>query len=76
MMAELECEPEQFRGRIIFMSMYGDIEWEKKETKNIVLRILLMLQIMLENSRNGIRRFSGLDKKKKWFGNHVHRLRL
>ena len=27
MMAELRCEPEQFQGRIIFMSMYNDIKW-------------------------------------------------
>ena len=25
MMAELRCEPEQFKGRIIFRSMYNDI---------------------------------------------------
>ena len=27
MMAELECEPEQFQRRIIFMSMFNDITW-------------------------------------------------
>ena len=27
MMAELKCEPEQFQGRIIFMSMFNDIIW-------------------------------------------------
>ena len=27
MMAELKCEPEQFQGRIIFMSMYNYITW-------------------------------------------------
>ena len=27
MMAELRCEPEQFKGRIIFMSMYNDTIW-------------------------------------------------
>ena len=40
MMTEIKCEPEQFPGRIIFMSMYNDIVWEKKETKKCVLRIL------------------------------------
>ena len=30
MMSELKCEPEQFQGRIIFMSMYNDIEWRTK----------------------------------------------
>ena len=27
MISELKCEPEQFKGRIIFMSMYTDIHW-------------------------------------------------
>ena len=27
MMAESKCEPEQFKGRIIFMSTYNDIDW-------------------------------------------------
>ena len=29
MVSELKCEPEHFRGRIIFMSMYNDFEWKK-----------------------------------------------
>ena len=29
MMAELKCEPEQFQGRIIFMSMHNDIIWRE-----------------------------------------------
>ena len=27
MMGELQCEPENFTGKIIFMSMYNDIVW-------------------------------------------------
>ena len=27
MMAELRCEPKQFKGRFIFMSMYNDMKW-------------------------------------------------
>ena len=39
-MTETQCEPEQFQGRIIFMSMYNDIAWgDEKKTKNYVLRI-------------------------------------
>ena len=30
MMAESKCEPEQFEGRIIFMSMYNDIAWRER----------------------------------------------
>ena len=28
MMNEMQCEPEPFTGRIIFMSMYNDVVWE------------------------------------------------
>ena len=27
MMTESKCEPEQFTGRVIFVSMYNDIDW-------------------------------------------------
>ena len=27
LLADLQCEPEDFTDRIIFMSMYNDIEW-------------------------------------------------
>ena len=30
MMAELQCEPENFTGRNIFMSMFNDIVWDAK----------------------------------------------
>ena len=33
MMTELQFEPGNFKGRIIFMSMYNDIEWDKQGTK-------------------------------------------
>ena len=35
MMTEIQCEPEQFTGRIIFMSKYNDIVWgEKRKLQN------------------------------------------
>ena len=57
MMTESKCEPEQLKGRIIFMSMYNDIDWRKRETKKIVLRMLSELLSMLEDSREDIGRF-------------------
>ena len=41
-------------------TLYG----EKKETEKPVLRILLLLQIILGNSRKDIGRFLGLDQKR------------
>ena len=41
MMTELQCELEQFKGRIIFMSMYNDIVWENEETQESVRKFQL-----------------------------------
>ena len=64
MVTEIKCEPEQFQGRIVFMLMFHDIYGKKKETEKTVLRILLLLQVMLENSLKDILRFLGLDQKR------------
>ena len=64
MMTEVQCELEQFFGRIIFMSMYQDMYGEKKKTKNCVLRIPHPWQDMQEDSHTDIGRFSGLNQKR------------
>ena len=64
MMTELQCEPEHFIGRIIFMSLYNDIVWENEETKTIVLRILLQLQTMLTDSRQDVGHFWDQDPRR------------
>ena len=45
-MKEQECDPEQFKGRIIFMSMFNEIVWGEKGkdgtwTRKQVVRNLL-----------------------------------
>ena len=30
LMTELQCEPEHFKGRITFLSMYNDIVWRER----------------------------------------------
>ena len=40
MMAESKCDPEQFKGRIIFMWMYNDIDGETEETENCIANAL------------------------------------
>ena len=35
MMTEIQCESEQFSGRIIFMSMYNDIVWGEKGNEDL-----------------------------------------
>ena len=64
MMTELQCEPEQLKGRIIFMSLYNDIVWENEETKTIVLRILSKLQSMLADSHQDVGPFWDQDPRR------------
>ena len=35
LMRELQCEPEHFNDRVIFMSMYNDIPWQEKRKNNV-----------------------------------------
>ena len=53
MMTESKCEPEQSKRKIIFMSMYSDIDRVKR------VRMLSELPSMLEDSRDDIGRFQG-----------------
>ena len=71
MMAESRCEPEQFKGRVIFMSMYNDMIWGTPGNH----------ENCMANSRNVAacaNKFSqecwlslGLGCEKKWYGTHV-----
>ena len=35
MMGELQCEPENFTRKVIFMSMFNDIVWQKEVMNNV-----------------------------------------
>ena len=37
MMTKIQCELEQFKGRIIFMSMYNDIVWGEKGNNELLI---------------------------------------
>ena len=50
LMTDWQCEPENLKGRIIFLSIYNDIEWKATGTKNNVNTIHRQLRILLANS--------------------------
>ena len=68
-MNEFKCEPEQFKGRIIFMSMKNDHVWrEQVNTEKCEKKVTVV---------NYARRFPhghwsylGLGSEKKWYGTH------
>ena len=63
-MSDLNCTPEQFKGRIIFMSMYNDIIREIHRTNKYVLLILSLWKTMQEGSLSNIGHSSGRDQKR------------
>ena len=71
MMTELKCEPEHFQGRIIFMSMYNDIDLGKRGNKE---NCIANANKVTEYARKFIRRhwsFPRPGSEKKWCGTHV-----
>ena len=50
-MTELQCGLEQFKDRIIFMSMYNDIVWRERGNTDKWKTNSVQLRIMLADSR-------------------------
>ena len=64
-MTEIQCELEQFPGRIIFMSMYNDIVWERTRKRRImVCEFPNLCGLCEKDSRTDIGRFLGLDQRR------------
>ena len=63
-MTDLQCEPENFNDRIIFMSMYNDIARGEKETQKDVNTIHRQLRITLANSLAVVGLSWSLDQKR------------
>ena len=63
LMRDLQCVPEHFKDRIIFMSMYNEIAWqEKKEIQKDLNTIHRQMRNMLVNSLAVIGLSWGLDQ--------------
>ena len=73
MMTETKCLPKQFQRRIIFMSMYNDIVWEKKGNK--VLCITNPHKVTEYATRFASCHLSilGLGSEMKWHGTHSYK---
>ena len=74
MMAESKCEPEQFKGRIIFMSMYNDIDWTKRGKKEHCIASTLRVSEYAPRFTQGHWSCLGPGPEKKWYGTHVNKL--
>ena len=68
MMTETKCEPEHFKDRINFMSMYNDIEWDRRGTKDRCEHNSQMIANCARRFPRGHWSFLGPGSEKKWYG--------
>ena len=66
MMTKSKCEPEQFKGKIIFMPMYNDIDWTKRGNKETCVANALRVT-------EYARRFTQGHWSFLWYGTHAHK---
>ena len=71
MMAKSKCEPEQLEGRIIFMSMYNDIDWRKRGNKENCIANALKVAGHARRFQQRPWSFLGPGSEKKWYGTHI-----
>ena len=69
-MGELQCEPENITGRIIFMSMFNDIVWNAKGNDKLCLNHSKTIKEYAERFPRGHWSFLGLGSEKKWYGTY------
>ena len=72
-MRELQCEPENFTGRIIFMSMFNDIVWDHKGNNEMCENNSKTIQKYARRFPRGHLSFLGPGSEKKWYGTHDHK---
>ena len=70
LMTESKCELEQFKGRIIFMSMYNDIGWTKRRNKENCFANALRVIEYARSFTQGHWSFLEPGSQKKWYGTY------
>ena len=68
-------EPEQFQGRIIFMSMFNDIIWRSEDNARECIANVTLVTLCGKRFPPGRWSFFGFGTEKKWCSNHIDRPR-
>ena len=66
-------EPEQFQGRIIFMSMFNDIIWGKKDIETDCIANSSLVSLFAKRFPARRWSFLGLGSEKKWYSTYNER---
>ena len=67
---KLNVEPEDFTGRIIFMSMFNDISWVSKENQQECELSAQLVSMYAKRFSPGRWSFLGPVSEKKWYSSH------
>ena len=73
MMDEIQCDPEEFTGRIICVSMFNDIELGKERNKDACIMNSTMVQDDARKFPHGHRSFLGPGPEQKWYGTNTYK---
>ena len=71
-LSRLSVEPENFIGRIIFMSMFNDISWGSKDNEKECESSVQLVSLYAKRFLPGQWSFFGLGSKKKWSSTHEY----
>ena len=64
-------EPEQFQGRIIFMSMFNDIIWRSKDNETECIADSTLVSLFAKRFPAGSWSFRGPGSEKKWYSTYI-----
>ena len=73
LMTDIQCEPENFKDRIIFMSMYNDIEWKAKGNNEQCEYNSQTVANYARKFPRGHWSFLGPASEKKWYGTNTNK---
>ena len=72
-LSKMSEEPEDFTGRIIFMSMFNDISWGSKDNEQECELSAQLVSIYAKRFSPGRWSFLGPGSEKKWYSTHESR---
>ena len=70
-LSKMSENPEEFTGRIIFISMLNDISWRSQDNEQECELSAHLVSIYARRFSPGRWSFLGLGSEKKWYSNHV-----
>ena len=72
-MAENRTRPEEFKDRIIFMTMYNDTDWTKDGNLETCVSDSVEVKACANRFPKGRWSFLGPGREEKWYGTHTYK---